>query len=279
MIAQATNHAAAWPEPRWAPAGCGAGHWELFAESIRLHQPLLPVVGHLSPPGCSPGQPPPLDELRLHQGTVWRWNLSDPRPAACGHLRIEMRALPLAALHHDRHAGQRRVPDRAVPVGGRTRPAVDLRTAVRTRRPWVLPRRPARPVRPADLAGRAPRPDTDRSLPPSLSPSWCRRHDRGYPRACVAAAEADTLLDVISARAASGQTGAAWQRATLAAAEQRHDQQHALAVMLDRYLRCADTGLPVHTWPVSGPARQRTIAAPRLPRPQKVGSRDKPPRA
>jgi hypothetical protein len=65
----------------------------------------------------------------------------------------------------------------------------------------------------------------------------------------VAAAEADRLLGVISARAASGQTGAAWQRATLAAAQRWHNPERALAVMLDRYLECADTGLPVHTWP------------------------------
>jgi hypothetical protein len=67
----------------------------------------------------------------------------------------------------------------------------------------------------------------------------------------VAAAEADPLLEVITARAACGQTGATWQLATLAAAERRHDRERALAVMLDRYLQCADTGLPVHTWPVS----------------------------
>jgi hypothetical protein len=70
----------------------------------------------------------------------------------------------------------------------------------------------------------------------------------------VAAAEADQLLD-ITARAASGQTGAAWQRATLAAAERRHDRQRALAIMLDCYLHCAGIGLPVHTWPVGSPAR------------------------
>ena len=77
----------------------------------------------------------------------------------------------------------------------------------------------------------------------------------GLLQAGVAAAEADGLLDVISARAASGQTGAAWQRATLAAAEGRHDRQRALALMLDCYLQCADTGLPVHTWPVASSAR------------------------
>lgn len=35
-----------------------------------------------------------LRELRLHQGTVWRWNRAIYDPASGGHLRIEMRALP-----------------------------------------------------------------------------------------------------------------------------------------------------------------------------------------
>ena len=37
---------------------------------------------------------PSLAELRLHQGTVWRWNRAIYDPVAGGHLRIEMRALP-----------------------------------------------------------------------------------------------------------------------------------------------------------------------------------------
>jgi hypothetical protein len=74
---------------------------------------------------------------------------------------------------------------------------------------------------------------------------------QGLVEAGVAAAEADGLLQVISARAACGQTGAAWQRATLAAAERRHDRERALAIMLVHYLQYADTGLPVHTWPVA----------------------------
>jgi hypothetical protein len=37
---------------------------------------------------------PAPEELRLHQGTVWRWNRAIYDPADGGHLRIEMRALP-----------------------------------------------------------------------------------------------------------------------------------------------------------------------------------------
>jgi hypothetical protein len=74
---------------------------------------------------------------------------------------------------------------------------------------------------------------------------------QGLVEAGVATEEADEMLGVISARAASAQTGAAWQRAALAAASRRYDRDRALAVMLDRYLHCADTGLPVHTWPAA----------------------------
>jgi hypothetical protein len=74
---------------------------------------------------------------------------------------------------------------------------------------------------------------------------------QGLVETGVAAEEADGLLDVISARAATGQTGAMWQRATLAAAGQHHDRERALAVIVGRYLRYSGTGLPVHTWPVA----------------------------
>ena len=90
----------------------------------------------------------------------------------------------------------------------------------------------------------------------------------GLLQAGVAAAEADVLLEVISARAASGQTGAEWQRATLAAAKRRHDPQRALAIMLNHYLQYADTGLPVHTWPVA--SQPVAPCHPDQPRRQKV---------
>jgi hypothetical protein len=56
---------------------------------------------------------------------------------------------------------------------------------------------------------------------------------------------------VVAARVASGQTGAAWQRRTLAALEPRLGRQRALAAMLDRYLQHAAGDRPVHTWPAN----------------------------
>ncbi|MDR4484855.1 MAG: hypothetical protein R3B95_16885 [Nitrospirales bacterium] len=40
------------------------------------------------------GQLPQLEELRLHQGTVWRWNRAIYDAGANGHFRVEFRSLP-----------------------------------------------------------------------------------------------------------------------------------------------------------------------------------------
>jgi hypothetical protein len=73
----------------------------------------------------------------------------------------------------------------------------------------------------------------------------------GLIHAGVAAEEADRLLGVIAARVATGQTGAVWQRRMLATLEPRHGRERALAAMLERYLECAATDQPVHTWPTN----------------------------
>ena len=71
------------------------GAYELFAEAVALHPPLLPVMSAEDPMECvRRGQLPQLEELRLHQGTVWRWNRAIYDASAEGHVRVELRALP-----------------------------------------------------------------------------------------------------------------------------------------------------------------------------------------
>jgi gamma-glutamyl:cysteine ligase YbdK (ATP-grasp superfamily) len=243
--------------PRRRPArttlGTGwlrGGPLELFTESIRQHQPLLPVLGHPDPmTGGTGRQAPPLDELRLHQGTVWRWNRAIYDPAGGGHLRIEMRALPAGPTMIDMLANA------AFLIG------LSLWLAEQDQRwTYALPferadhgfYRAAQHGLSALLSWPAGHRDQMRTLPATkLVAELVPAARQGLLQAGVAAAEADELLGIISARAASGQTGAVWQRATLAAAERHHDRQRALAVMLNCYLHCADTGLPVHTWPAA----------------------------
>jgi hypothetical protein len=74
----------------------------------------------------------------------------------------------------------------------------------------------------------------------------------GLLDAGVLAAEVDPLLEVIAARAATRQTGARWQTATLAALSGRMDRTAALTGMLARYHALAALGQPVHQWAVPG---------------------------
>ena len=238
------------------------GPLELFTESVRRHEPLLPYISTpLAEEGLAgeglagggppddrggPGGPPRLDELRLHNGTVWRWNRAIYDPAAGGHLRIEMRALPAGPTMTDMLANA------AFLIG------LTLWLAGQDQR-WTY----ALPFERADhgfyraaqrgLAAELTWPSGPHQVRTVAAAALVRellpaaRH--GLVGAGVAAAEADRLLSVIGARVATGQTGAAWQRAALAAAERGRSREQALAVMLDRYLTCAATGQPVHTWP------------------------------
>jgi len=222
------------------------GALELLAESVRLHEPLLPAVS--DPTGRFADDQagvPCLDELRLHQGTVWRWNRAIYDPAAGGHLRIEMRALPAGPTVTDMMAN-------AAFLIGLTLWLADLDQR------WTY----ALPFERADHGFyRAAQYGLDAKL------SWPAGGDRvstlpaadlvtellpaareGLVRVDVATAEADHLLEIIRARTATRQTGAAWQRAALTAAERGRTREQALAVMLDRYLSRAATGQPVHTW-------------------------------
>jgi hypothetical protein len=247
--------------PRRGPARATLGtSWlrrgalELFAESIRQHQPLLPVLGHPGPTdGSTAGQAPPLDELRLHQGTVWRWNRAIYDPACGGHLRIEMRALPAGPTMIDMLANAAFLIGLTLSLASQDQ---QWTYAVPFERADHGFHRAAQHGLSARLSWPAGPRDQMRTLPAAkLVAELVPVARQGLLHAGVAAAEADELLGIIAARAASRQTGAAWQRATLAAAERHHDRQRALALMLDCYLQCADTGLPVHTWPIGTPAK------------------------
>jgi hypothetical protein len=242
------------PHRRLARVGFGTG-WlrggpiTLFGESVQLHQPLLPVLGGDDPlDGVKRGLAPPLDELRLHQGTVWRWNRAIYDPASGGHLRIEMRALPSGPTVIDMLANAAFLIGLSLWLAEQDSRWTYQLSFERTEHNFY---RAAQHGLAAVLSwpfgdsGQV-RTSTASQLVPKLLPA---ARD-GLVRAGVAAAQADRLLGVISARAAVGQTGAVWQRRTLAAAGQRLARESAVAAMFERYLQCAATEQPVHTWPV-----------------------------
>ena len=225
------------------------GALELLEESVRLHEPVLPVLGPERPlERVEAGQVPALEELRLHQGTVWRWNRAIYDPAEGGHLRIELRALPSGptvtdmlanaafglgltlALAPDADAWTRRVPFQQAHHNFYRAAQLGLRAEL------------AWPLGPGGRVVTVPADQLVRRLLPLAR--------QGLDDAGVLPDEVDRLLAVVQARAAAGQTGAVWQRRALAALEPRLGRERALAAMLERYLELQGTNAPVHTWPV-----------------------------
>lgn len=240
--------------PRRRPArtalGTGwvrGGALDLLAESVRLYPAVLPAVTGRAP--SSPGPwPPPLDELRLHQGTVWRWNRAIYDPGSGGHLRIEMRALPAGPTVIDMMANSAYLIGLALWLAEQDQ---HWTYALPFERADASFHRAAAAGLAAELSWPAGRDRYRTVQAATLVTELIPAAREGLIRAGVAPEEADELLGVISERAKSGLTGAAWQRATLAAAMKHHDPDAAFACLLNRYLKCAATGKPVHTWPVA----------------------------
>jgi len=220
----------------------------LFRESVRLHEPLLPVLAEPDEQvSASADQPPALEELRLHQGTVWPWNRAIYDPAAGGHLRVEMRALPAGPTVIDMMANA------AYLIG------LSLWIADQDPRwTYALPferadhnlYRAAQDGLSAELTWPSFRRDQTRTVRASaLIEQTLPAARHGLLAAGVQDSEVNRLLEVIARRASSGRTGACWQRAALAAAVSRGSAD-PFAVMLGQYLERSATGEPVDTWPV-----------------------------
>jgi gamma-glutamyl:cysteine ligase YbdK (ATP-grasp superfamily) len=73
----------------------------------------------------------------------------------------------------------------------------------------------------------------------------------GLSRWGVSPVHADRLLGIIAQRCLTGQTGAAWQIATVDQLTARGglDRAEALRQMTERYIEHMHTNEPVHTWP------------------------------
>jgi hypothetical protein len=243
-------------ESRQARVSFGTG-WvqrsvlELFAEAVAVHVPLLPVMGEEDPRAAlEAGGLPRLEEMRLHQGTVWRWNRAIYDPAEGGHIRVEMRALPAGPTPTDMLANC------AFQVGLSLGIAEDIEAWLSSLSFEVAHHnffRAAQRGLGAELVwpeqpGARAAPIAADQLVARLLPIAAR----GLARAGVEAEEADRLLGVIAERAASGQTGARWQRDSLAALERSRPRDEALALMLQRYRDASSGGEPVHRWPIAG---------------------------
>jgi gamma-glutamyl:cysteine ligase YbdK (ATP-grasp superfamily) len=261
LFRQAAEDRDGLPGSEWRPARVSFGNgWvrrsahELFAESVTLHAPLLPVPGRERDPVAvaRAGGVPQLCALRLHHGTVWRWNRAVYDPSGGGHLRIEMRALPAGPTLLDMQANAALALGLTLGLRPYIGPLLAGMTFAQARRNFYAAARYGLdaelfwPCAPGELSTPSPRPRRAAELITELLPLA----RRGLLEAGVDACEIDALLEVIAARVLSQKTGARWQQHALTVLEREQARREALTAMLERYLRCADTGEPVHLWPL-----------------------------
>lgn len=219
--------------------------FDLFDENLRYFPALLPIVDSEDPLEVyQSGGVPKLSELRLQNGTVYRWNrpvydVMDGRP----HLRVENRVLPAGPTVIDMLANAafyfgvvRELAEADPPIWAsltfREAEAnffLGARDGIGARLHWPLV---------GEIAA------TDLVLEHLLPRAYV-----GLDRFGVAPDIRDRLLGVIEGRCRNGMNGAVWQVEAVRHLEREGaDREAALRTMLDRYAEHLADNVPVHLW-------------------------------
>ncbi len=221
--------------------------FDLFEENTRYFPSLLPETDDEDPlDALAAGIAPKLSELRLHNGTVWRWNrpvydLADGVP----HLRVENRVLPAGPTVVDLvanaalfYGAQRALATQDRPLWSQMSfqaAEENFRAGARDGMGTQLYWPEVGWISPAELVLRKLLPLAHEGL-----------REQG-----MADSARERYLGVIEQRCLARQTGSTWQRETVRQLEQRGvSRDSALAGMLRSYLELMRSGDPVHTWPV-----------------------------
>jgi gamma-glutamyl:cysteine ligase YbdK (ATP-grasp superfamily) len=219
---------------------------ELFDEVVGEFPPLFPTLESEDPDAAfESGRVPGLRELRLHNGTVWRWN----RPvydvqAGCPQLRIENRVLPSGPTAVDMIAN-------AAFYYGLVRTIVDTDPAPWTEMPFAIAERDLHRAARDGLAARLSWRGVEYPVVQLTRDVLLPLAASGLDAWGVDADDRDRYLGVIEARVRRGRTGAAWQTEMVRHLEERGlERVTALHEMTRRYVEHAHTGAPVHEWPV-----------------------------
>ncbi|MFJ8039941.1 glutamate-cysteine ligase family protein [Kitasatospora sp. NPDC096147] len=239
-----------WFGERWVNSAL-----DLFEENQKYFPALLPICDDEDPAKVlASGGIPKLAEMRLHNGTVYRWNrpvydVADGVP----HLRVENRCLPAGPTVVDTLANAafyyglvRVLAEQPRPVW--TRLAFEqadenfhhaARYGIDAVLHWPKAGRGAR--------GTVSLPATELVLNELLPMAR-----QGLDAWGVEPGDRDRYLGIIEQRCLRRTNGAAWQAATVHRLRDHYgmDRGSAIAAMTRRYMEHSRTGEPVHTWPV-----------------------------
>jgi hypothetical protein len=200
---------------------------ELFQENLAHYPPLLPH--------CHDTAPEDLHHLRLHNGTIWRWN----RPLigfgrdGTPHVRIEHRVVPAGPSIADSIAN-------AALFYGLVHaladvPAWPALSFAQSRANFYAA---AKDGLRAEVLWR----DAKVSLRQLLLTELLPLAKQGLATLAIAEADIAYYLGIIEARIGSEQTGSRWQQAFV----DRHGRD--MQALTLAYLECQRSGLPVHEW-------------------------------
>ncbi len=220
--------------------------FDLFEENLRYFPALLPVLDDEDPKAVLDASgTPSLNELRLHNGTVWRWNrpiydVVDDVP----HLRIENRVIPAGPTVIDimangafYYGALRALATADRPIWSR----MSFATAEENLTSASIRGIEANVYWPG--AGDAP--VTEIVLRHLLPLAHEGLRDWG-----VDDAARERLLGVIEARCMTGRNGATWQIEQVTSLEQRGmSRMDALRAMVHIYQDHMHENIPVHSWP------------------------------
>jgi hypothetical protein len=190
------------------------------------------------------GDTPRLQELRLHNGTIYRWNrpiydVVRGRP----HLRVENRVLPAGPTVVDTLAN-------AAFYYGLVRVLADEDRPLWTQMSFSAAEENFHAGARDGIAARVYWPGVGEVPAAELV---LRRllplaHE-GLDRWGVAAADRDRLLGIIERRCVEGRNGASWQADTFHRFYENLDRADALRAMTCGYREHMHSNEPVHTWP------------------------------
>jgi hypothetical protein len=221
--------------------------FDLFEENVRYYPALLPIVDDEDPVAVlDRGETPSLAELRLHNGTIYRWN----RPVydvvrGMPHLRVENRVLPAGPTVVDTLAN-------AAFYFGVVRMLIEDDRPVWSRMSFSAAEENfhsgARYGLDASVywPGLGTLTASELVLRRLLPLAY-----EGLDRWEVSPAERDRLLGIIEQRCLTGVNGAAWQTGALRSIDEGFnvDRHDALRMMLTRYIEHMHSNVPVHEWP------------------------------
>ena len=221
--------------------------FDLFEENVRYFPALLPVCDDEDPAEVlERGDTPSLAELRLHNGTIYRWNR--PIYDAVGgqpHLRVENRLLPSGPTVVDICAN-------AAFYFGLVRALVAEERPLWSRMSFSAAEENFHAAAREGIDARVYWPGVGEA---PVSELVLRRllpaaHE-GLSAAGVATADRDRLLGVIERRCVTMQNGAAWQAGAFHRLyESGLDRMEALRRMTVLYREHMHANEPVHDWPL-----------------------------